>query len=72
MRAYCISQYFCQYKTDTGYCNYSGGGCAQGLVRSVKLNSDAPFTVVRQVELTEECIQKIAEEVAKKLSKVTG
>lgn len=71
MNAYCVSLHNCQYKSDTGYCNYSGSGCAQGLVRSVKIDLDAPFTVTEQVEITDECIQMIAEAVAKKLKEVT-
>lgn len=67
MRAYCISLHNCQYKSDTGYCNYSGSGCAQGLVRSVKFTSDVPFTMEKQVALTDECIERIAEAVVRKM-----
>ncbi len=65
MRAVCISESYCQYKTDTGYCGYTGMGCAQSLVRSVKY--DPKVSLVHQVELTDDCIDKIAEAVAKKL-----
>ena len=61
MRAICISESYCQYKTDTGYCGYTGMGCAQSLVRSVKY--DPKVSLVHQVELTDECIDKIAEAV---------
>lgn len=68
MRAVCISSSYCQYKTDTGYCGYTGMGCSQGLVRSAKMPEDyAAFTLVRQVELTDENINKIAEAVVEKL-----
>lgn len=70
MRAYCISQHNCQYKSDTGYCGYSGNGCAQGFVRSVKFDSDVPFTIEKQIVLTDDCIQMIAEAVVKKLKEV--
>lgn len=66
MRAFCISSSYCQYKTDTGYCGYTGMGCAQGLVRSVKYD-DPIHTIARQVELSDGCIDKIAEAVVKKL-----
>ena len=66
MRAFCISSSYCQYKTDTGYCGYTGMGCAQGLVRSVKYD-DPTYTIVRQVELSDGCIDKIAEAVVEKL-----
>ncbi len=41
-------------------------GCAQGLVRSVRYD-DPTYTIVRQVELSDECIDKIAEAVLGKL-----
>lgn len=67
MRAFCVSLHDCQYKSDTGYCNYSGVGCAQGLVRSVKFTSAVPFTMEKQVALTDECIERIAEAVVRKM-----
>lgn len=66
MRAVCISASYCPYKTDTGYCGYTGTGCAQSLVRSVRID-DPIYTIVRQVELSDECIDKIAEAVVEKL-----
>ena len=67
MRAVCISESYCQYKTDTGYCGYTGMGCAQSLVRSVKYSPNSNAFLVQQVELTDDCIDKIAEVVVKKL-----
>lgn len=66
MRSVCISSGFCPYKTDTRYCGYPGTGCAHSLVRSVRYD-DPTYTIVRQVELSDECIDKIAEAVMKKL-----
>ncbi len=66
MRAVCVSSSYCQYKTDTGYCGYTGMGCAQGLVRSVRIDEPS-YRIVRQVELSDECIDKIAEAVVEKL-----
>lgn len=28
MRALCVSNHPCSYRTDTGYCGYTGNGCA--------------------------------------------
>lgn len=66
MRAVCISATNCQYKSDTGYCGYTGNGCAQGLVRSVKYDNPT-CTIVRQVELSDESVEKIADALIKKL-----
>ena len=65
MRAVCISESYCQYKTDSGYCGYTGSDCAKSLVRSVKY--DPKVSLVHQVELTDDCINQIAEAVVKKL-----
>ena len=70
MRAVCISESYCQYKTDTGYCGYTGMGCAQELVRSVRY--DPKVSIVHKVELTDECIEQIAEAVARKLRDEVG
>lgn len=69
IRTVCMSTASCQYKSEiTGYCGYTGMGCSQGLVRSAKIPEDyAAFTLGRQVELTDENINKIAEAVVEKL-----
>lgn len=76
MRAACISIENCQYKTDTGYCGYTGNGCAQNFVHSVRIDEpsykiiqpDEPsYKIVRQLDVSDESIEKIAETVAKKL-----
>lgn len=69
MRAVCISNRYCQYKSDTGYCGYTGMGCAKDAINTMEITKDSPMVIVKQVELTDECIQRIAEEVVKKLKR---
>lgn len=66
MRAVCISGEYCPYKTDTGYCGYTGNGCAQSLVRSVRIDEPS-YRIVRQFDVSDESINKIAEAVVEKL-----
>ena len=66
MRAACISETYCPYKTDTGYCGYTGTGCAQSLVRSVRIDEPS-YMIVQRVEVSDESIEKIAEAVVEKL-----
>lgn len=67
MRKICVSDKYCRYKSDTGYCGYTGTECAKETVRSIGIIEDSPMVMVTQVELTDECIQRIAEAVAKKI-----
>ena len=68
MRRICVTEKYCQYKSDTGYCRYSGTECVKEIVRSMGIIEDSPpMVIVNQVELTDERIQRIAEAVAKKL-----
>lgn len=67
MRAACISIENCPYKSDTGYCEYTGNGCAKNLVRSVGIDEHLSYKIVRQLDVSDESIEKIAEAVAKKM-----
>lgn len=67
MRAFCISASYCPYKADTGYCGYTGAGCAQGLVRSARYEIDLSDTIVKYAELSDETIDKIVEAVVERL-----
>lgn len=69
MRKICVTDKYCQYKSDTGYCGYSGMECAKDTVRTIVVTEDSPMAIVKQVELTDECIQRIAEAVVKKLKR---
>ena len=67
MRAVCASAKYCQYKTDTGYCGYTGNGCAFDQFTTIPIPKGATYTIVKQVDLTEESINRIAEAVVEKL-----
>lgn len=66
MRAACISTENCPYKSDTGYCGYTGNGCVNELVHSVRIDEPS-YKIVRQVDVSDEAIEKIADAVVKKL-----
>ena len=44
-------------------------GCAQGLVRSVRYESDPSYTIVKYAELSDETIERIAEAVVERLKR---
>ena len=75
MRAYCVANKCCKYKSSTEYCTYAGPGCAQEpiltdeIVHSIGILKDSPMVIVKQVELTDECIERIAKAVVKKLKR---
>lgn len=67
MRAECISTANCQYRSDTGYCGYTGNGCVlNDLVHSVRIDEPS-YKIIRQLDVSDESIEKIAEAVANKL-----
>ena len=72
MNAFCVSNKYCEYKSVAGYCGYTGPGCANETVRSISVAKDSQMVIVQQVELTDECIQMIAEAVARKMDEVIG
>lgn len=73
MRGVCVTDKYCQYKTGSGYCGYTGTECVKDydvLYGLHKINlKDPPMITVKQVELTDECIQRIAEAIAKELKR---
>ena len=64
----CISTASCPYKSEiTGYCGYTGNGCVlNDLVHSVRIDEPS-YKIIRQIDVSDESIEKIAEAVAKKL-----
>lgn len=67
MREACISTANCQYRSDTGYCGYTGNGCVlNDLAHSVRIDEPS-YKIIRQVDVSDEAIEKIAEAVAKKM-----
>lgn len=77
MRAFCVSNSPCSYRTDTGYCEYSGNGCplddtATIPVVSSHLNpqNTLPYRITQLVDISPESIEEIANAVVEKLRKV--
>ena len=65
MIGYCVSDKYCQYKSDTGYCGYTGG-CVQD--NSVTIEATKQFwSVSRVVDISADSIEAIANAVVKKL-----
>ena len=72
MSTYCISSYSCQYRSTDGNCTYTGNGCAQGLVKSVRITDPAEWTIVRKVDLSDDSINKIVDAVSKSVLDATN
>lgn len=66
MTGYCISDKYCQYKSDTGYCGYTGG-CVLDNTAIVDIPTERNWSVVREVDLSTDSIEAIADAVVRKL-----
>lgn len=66
MTGYCISDKYCQYKSDTGYCGYTGG-CVLDNTACVDIPTERSWSVVREVDLSTDSIEAIADAVVRKL-----
>ena len=69
MRAFCISDHPCSYKTDTGYCGHTGSGCALYDTETVKAQQTPTYRIAQLVDISPESIEEIANAVAEKLRK---
>lgn len=69
MRAFCISDHPCPYKTDTGYCGYVGNGCALCDTATVKAQNTPTYRITQLVDISPESIEEIANAVVEKLRK---
>lgn len=67
MNGYCISGQYCRYKSDTGYCGYSGG-CVLDNVATVKIPKTEKSHVAQLVDISPDSINEIANAVVKKLN----
>lgn len=69
--AWCSNSNYCPYKSDTGYCGYTGMGChlesTGSSIAALNIPQESDFTIVRTVELSDESIEKIADAVVEKL-----
>lgn len=67
MNGYCISDKYCMYKTDTGYCGYTSSGCVLDNSITVEIPTTPSYTITRVVDISTESINKIAEAVVEKM-----
>lgn len=67
MRALCISTRPCSYRTYTGYCGYTGNGCALYDTATVKAQQTPTYRITQLVDISPESIEEIADAVVKKL-----
>lgn len=70
MRKVCVSSSYCQYKTDTGYCGYTGCDCIKerlGNTCTVRIPDKPKYSITQSVDISDESIEKIADVVIKKL-----
>ena len=53
--AWCSNINYCPYKSDTGYCGYTGMGChlesTGSSIAALNIPQESDFTIVRTVEL---------------------
>lgn len=66
MNAYCISEKYCRYKSDTGYCSYTGG-CVLENTATVDIPTKKSSSITQIVDISTDSIEAIADAVAKKL-----
>jgi len=75
MRAVCISDKYCPYKTDTGYCGHSGNWCYLELgdgynSETVKAPNTPTYRITQLVDISPESINQIADAVVERLREV--
>ena len=66
MTGYCISDKYCKYKSDTGYCGYTAG-CVLEIVQTVKVSPNPKFCISQTVDVSTDSIEAIADAVIRKL-----
>lgn len=66
MTGYCISDKYCRYKSDTGYCGYTGG-CVLDNTEKVDIPTERNWSITRRVDISTESIEAIADAVVRKL-----
>lgn len=66
MIGYCVSDKYCQYKSDTGYCGYTGG-CVQENAVTIKAPTEQCWRISQTVDISTDSIEAIADAVVKKL-----
>lgn len=66
MKEYCISDKYCNYKSDSGYCGYTGG-CVLENTMTVKIPTKQNWYISQVVDISTDSIEAIADAVVRKL-----
>ena len=66
MNGYCISDKYCKYKSDTGYCGFTGGCVFENSI-TVKVPTTPSWSITQVVDISTDSIEAIADAVVKKL-----
>lgn len=66
MNGYCISDKYCKYKSDTGYCGFTGGCVLENSI-TVKVPTTPSWSITQVVDISTDSIEAIADAVVKKL-----
>lgn len=70
MRSYCLGDRPCSYRSDTGYCVYTGNGCGlDDCTATVKVPDTPAYRLTQLVDISPESVENIADAVAEKLRK---
>ena len=66
MIGYCISDKYCKYKSDTGYCGYTGD-CVLENTKTLDIPTERNWYLTRRVDISTESIDAIADAVVRRL-----
>ena len=66
MNGYCLSDKYCQYKSDTGYCGYTAG-CVLDNVATIKVPKTEKHIIVQMVDISPDSINAIVDAVVRRL-----
>ncbi|MBR3280124.1 MAG: hypothetical protein IKG01_14665 [Lachnospiraceae bacterium] len=66
MTGYCITDKYCNYKSDTGYCGYTGG-CVLENTATVIIPNKQSCHISQVVDISPDSIEAIADAVVRKL-----
>lgn len=67
MIGYCISDKPCNYRSEFGYCNFTGGGCVSENTKTLVIPTEQYWAVTKVVDISTESIEAIADAVVRKL-----
>ena len=70
MRKVCISNRYCQYRSDTGYCGYTACGCALDNTATIEVPNMPIYRITQLVDISPESIEEIANAVVERVREV--